>query len=739
MKTKLSFRAQCLATLAAAVLVAGCVPAAHADHADGKPITAADPAVPQPDNVAVIKQFDAEAVKLSTGLQEIVMLAQAGVSESVIKAFIEKSNISYNPTAEEIIFLTDIGLPNPVITAMLQQGNKVREQAARNPPAPAYVAPAPAVAYAPVVPPAPTVQYVAAPPPVVVAEPPPSSEATQFYSSLAPYGTWMNDSELGWCWQPQVAVFRSDWRPYGDRGRWLHSDVGWYWQSDYSWGWAPFHYGRWTQHHRIGWVWSPDSVWAPAWVTWRYTDGYCGWAPLPHHAHYHSDRGLYYRGSSVAIGFDFGLRWNHFTFIASDRFVDSSPHHHYLPASRVQNIYQQTTVINNYNTINNTVINHGIPTSHIPAVARQEVRKVSVQEWNPASQTHVAPDRVQQSGATPVIYRPQTPKAMSQAAENPASRAHSELAKRAIVTTEQRLAIPASSITTTGQRLGTPAASITTTGQRLGTPATSITTTPQRPLVTPATGGTPTGQHLGTPAASITTTGQRLGTPAGGITTTGQHLGTPAGSITTTPQRPLITPATPATAGPSHPATKPVTPAVTVTPPPSAPTGAATTVRPFEQPTSPRTVLTPHAAPTPGLPNPNPVTPRSESPRLPIYTPQPAKPNPTPTAPRSESPRPAVISPQPSPAPAGRPSTSYTPTPSFPTPAPVQPAPSYTVPPARESRPFQPKQVETQPRNIRPPASADGPSRGRPSGVSPGTDRSGPSPEKDPANPNKRQ
>lgn len=301
---------------------------------------------------------------------------------------------------------------------------------------------------------------------------------------------------------------------------------------------------------------------------------------LPHHAHYRSDRGLYYRGSSVAIGFDFGLGWNHFTFIASDRFVDSNPHSHYLPASRVQNIYQQTTVINNYNTINNTVINNGIPSSHIPAVARQEVRKVSVQEWNPATQTQIAPDRIQQSGATPVIYRPQTPKAVAQAAENPNSRVHSELAKRAIVTTEQRLAIPASSITTTGQRLGTPASSITTTGQhlgtpassiattpqRLGTPAGSITTTPQRPLVTPAPSGNPTGQPLGTPASSITTTGQRLGTPASGITTTGQTLGTPAGTITTTPQRPLVTPATPATPGTAHQATKPVTPAVSANP-----------------------------------------------------------------------------------------------------------------------------------------------------------------------------
>ena len=30
-----------------------------------------------------------------------------------------------------------------------------------------------------------------------------------------------------------------------------------------------------------GWVWVPGYTWAPAWVSWRYGDGYAGWAPLP--------------------------------------------------------------------------------------------------------------------------------------------------------------------------------------------------------------------------------------------------------------------------------------------------------------------------------------------------------------------------------------------------------------------------------------------------------------------------
>ena len=68
---------------------------------------------------------------------------------------------------------------------------------------------------------------------------------------------------------------------------------GWYWMSDYSWGWAPFHYGRWFHHARFGWCWMPDTVWGPSWVTWRYSDDYCGWAPLPPGAIYRAGVGFF--------------------------------------------------------------------------------------------------------------------------------------------------------------------------------------------------------------------------------------------------------------------------------------------------------------------------------------------------------------------------------------------------------------------------------------------------------------
>ena len=55
----------------------------------------------------------------------------------------------------------------------------------------------------------------------------------------------------------------------------------WMWQSDYTWGYIPFHYGRWVWAGSY-WGWIPGRRYAPAWVTWRVGEGgYIGWAPLP--------------------------------------------------------------------------------------------------------------------------------------------------------------------------------------------------------------------------------------------------------------------------------------------------------------------------------------------------------------------------------------------------------------------------------------------------------------------------
>src|SRR5580700_10197841 len=73
-------------------------------------------------------------------------------------------------------------------------------------------------------------------------------DVNYFYSDLSPYGQWVDLAGYGWCWQPTVVAGNSQWQPYSDDGHWIYTDAGWFWQSDYPWGWAPFHYGRWLHH-----------------------------------------------------------------------------------------------------------------------------------------------------------------------------------------------------------------------------------------------------------------------------------------------------------------------------------------------------------------------------------------------------------------------------------------------------------------------------------------------------------
>lgn len=99
-----------------------------------------------------------------------------------------------------------------------------------------------------------------------------------FYEELAPYGVWIDDPQYGRVWRPDVD--QEEFRPYYSRGHWEMTRYGNTWVSDYDWGWAPFHYGRWHHHSRRGWVWIPGRQWAPAWVSWRSGGGHYGWAPL---------------------------------------------------------------------------------------------------------------------------------------------------------------------------------------------------------------------------------------------------------------------------------------------------------------------------------------------------------------------------------------------------------------------------------------------------------------------------
>jgi hypothetical protein len=347
-------------------------------------------------------------VNLSPGAAEVVRLAGSGVGNDVVLAYIQNSQATFNLSADDVLYLKDIGLSPQVTSAMLSHDSALRGQPQQNPP----VAPAPAaqpgsapLTYqwqtpatpAPAAPEMPPPQ-VAAPPPAYVTSAP--ADVSCFYSDLSPYGAWVSLEGYGWCWQPRTVVVSRSWRPYCDGGHWVYTDAGWFWQSDYSWGWAPFHYGRWYQHPRCGWVWTPDRVWGPAWVTWRAGGDACGWAPLPPRAEFDLRLGWRFNGVSVGANFDFGLGLGAFAFVSFGDFCNHDLGHHCLPPARVTTIYRQTTVINNYEVRNNTVVHRGIPIERVTAASRVPVPRATIRDL-PAGSARMP------SRTASVVYRPQ--------------------------------------------------------------------------------------------------------------------------------------------------------------------------------------------------------------------------------------------------------------------------------------------------------------------------------------------
>jgi hypothetical protein len=115
------------------------------------------------------------------------------------------------------------------------------------------------------------------------------SALSDFRSTLDPYGNWVEDSTYGTVWVPSSNVVGANFTPYVTSGHWAYGE-DYVWVSDYDWGWAPFHYGRWVYIDNRGWSWIAGRSYAGAWVSWRtgYDGwGYVGWAPMPPSWYWH--------------------------------------------------------------------------------------------------------------------------------------------------------------------------------------------------------------------------------------------------------------------------------------------------------------------------------------------------------------------------------------------------------------------------------------------------------------------
>lgn len=190
-----------------------------------------------------------------------------------------------------------------------------------------------------------------------------------FYQNLAPFGQWIEDQQLGFVWVPDVD---NDFRPYFTNGHWAMTNYGNTWVSDYVWGWACFHYGRWTYDAYYGWLWVPGSNWGPAWVSWRTGDGTFGWAPLsPEH-------------TLSASKNEYNCPKDWWVFV-SPKYMYSGNYYRYWYGPR-----NNAAIIKNSTTINNTYTHHNVV--FVSGPAQKEVEKlagVPIQVYKVVSSTNL--------------------------------------------------------------------------------------------------------------------------------------------------------------------------------------------------------------------------------------------------------------------------------------------------------------------------------------------------------------
>jgi hypothetical protein len=211
-----------------------------------------------------------------------------------------------------------------------------------------------------------------------------------FYDELSPYGMWVDYPNYGYVWIPNGDPGFS---PYATAGHWVFTDDGWTWVSDYPWGWATFHYGRWDYDNVYGWFWVPDNEWGPAWVSWRRSPGYYGWAPLR--------PGI---SISIAFGREYHERNERWIFVRDRDITRPDVSRHYVNRTKNVTIINNSTVIVNTRKDNKRNVTYiaGPDRDDVQRVTHTPVKSVAIRENNQPGH-HLRNGELQ-------IYRPQVQK-----------------------------------------------------------------------------------------------------------------------------------------------------------------------------------------------------------------------------------------------------------------------------------------------------------------------------------------
>src|SRR5581483_7915201 len=200
----------------------------------------------------------------------------------------------------------------------------------------------------------------------------PTGDYGLFYSKLEPHGDWIETSDYGYVFHPREAD-RNNWRPY-TAGRWVYTDAGCTWVSEEPFGWATYHYGRWIRLRNIGWVWIPGDEWAPAWVSWRKSDNYVGWAPLPPEARFDRRAGIHNWADSY---YDIGPE--NYSFVQTREFGAQRVEGAVVPVQQNVTIVNQTTNVTNITYNNMTIVNQGPSYEEIRTRTAEPMQRVKLE------------------------------------------------------------------------------------------------------------------------------------------------------------------------------------------------------------------------------------------------------------------------------------------------------------------------------------------------------------------------
>jgi hypothetical protein len=158
------------------------------------------------------------------------------------------------------------------------------------------------------------------------------------------------------------------------------------WVSDEPFGWATYHYGRWGFHWTIGWYWVPDTVWAPAWVTWRTSGDHVVWAPMP-------PRGLVgisYEVDPYAIPGRYWVAVPTSQFLAPNLFSVAI----HFGEPRFYDVVRYTRPVGHVRVVNNIAVNTYINVNYIESETGETVRVYDVSEASEPQTAQVDDDAI---------------------------------------------------------------------------------------------------------------------------------------------------------------------------------------------------------------------------------------------------------------------------------------------------------------------------------------------------------